>query len=446
MTTTLQLLLALAGSHPPFVAVDSPPPAPPDPQQLRAVRLTGGQTVSIDGTLDEALWQRAERVTGFTQRDPTQGAVPTESTVVYIAYDDAALYVGARLYDAHPDSIVARLSRRDVSASSDRFNVYIDPYHDRRSGFYFGLSAAGTQFDGTLLNDDWNDDTWDGVWEGKVSRDSLGWTAELRIPYSQLRFLKRPQQVWGINFNRAIARRNEQDYLVYTPKNGSGFVSRFEPTAVLRRVHEVVLLVAAGDRPIEVDPPHLLRSLQEPQLRIRNPQLRGPAERVPAHLPFPHAVPGIVVPVVVQQGTVELRPRRAQPEVEPAAAVVIGIDVNVEPVGAGGDVAARQPRDDRIRMSVVQSGAHVERRVVVGYEYHRALARRRALRRVPLQEPGDPIGTAPDRIVQDAVHRNGPRCPHGPHLLYGRRRRVHNGREPEAAAHQAEQDGYHGYL
>src|SRR5881396_2992337 len=109
MTTTLQLLLALAGSHAPLVAVDSPPPAPPAPQQLRAVRLTGGQAVSIDGTLDEALWQTAERVTGFTQRDPTQGAVPTESTVVYIAYDDAALYIGARLYDSHPDSIVARL-------------------------------------------------------------------------------------------------------------------------------------------------------------------------------------------------------------------------------------------------------------------------------------------------------------------------------------------------
>src|SRR2546427_12915339 len=80
MPTMLQLLLALAGSHPPLVAVDSPPPAPAPPasQQLRAVRLAGGQAVSIDGTLDEPLWQTAERVTGFTQRDPTQGAVPTD--------------------------------------------------------------------------------------------------------------------------------------------------------------------------------------------------------------------------------------------------------------------------------------------------------------------------------------------------------------------------------
>src|SRR5437762_2544281 len=236
MTTTLQLLLALAGSHPPLVVVDSPPPAPPAPQQLRAVRLAGGQAVSIDGTLDEALWRTAERVTGFTQRDPTQGAVPTESTVVYIAYDDAALYIGAKLYDAHPDSIVARLARRDEGTSSDRFQVYIDSYHDKRSGFYFGVNAAGTLYDGTLYNDDWDDNTWDGVWEAKVTRNAEGWIAEMRIPYSQLRFVRRSQYVWGINFRRDIARKNEFDYLVYTPKNGSGFVSRFPDLVGIERI------------------------------------------------------------------------------------------------------------------------------------------------------------------------------------------------------------------
>ncbi len=236
MPTTLQLLLALAGSHAPLVAVDSPPPAPPAPQQLRAVRLTGGQAVSIDGALDEALWQTAERVTGFTQRDPTQGAVPTESTVVYIAYDDAALYIGARLYDAHPDSIVARLARRDQGTNSDRFQVYIDSYHDKRSGFYFGINAAGTLYDGTLFNDDWDDDTWDGVWEGKVTRDAQGWTAEMRIPYSQLRFVRQSQYVWGINFRRDIARKNEFDYIVYTPRDGRGFVSRFPDLIGIERI------------------------------------------------------------------------------------------------------------------------------------------------------------------------------------------------------------------
>ncbi|HEV8509799.1 MAG TPA: DUF5916 domain-containing protein, partial [Gemmatimonadales bacterium] len=236
MTTTLQLLLALAGVQPPVAAVDSPPPAPPPPTQLRAVRLSGGQAVTIDGLLRESLWQAAERVTGFTQRDPTEGAVPTESTVVYITYDDAALYIAARLYDSHPDSIVARLARRDEGTSSDRFQVFIDPYHDKRSGFYFGISAAGTLYDGTLYNDDWDDNTWDGVWEGKVTRDAQGWTAELRIPYSQLRFVKRSEYVWGINFRRDIARKNEFDYIAYTPKDGRGFVSRFPDLLGIERI------------------------------------------------------------------------------------------------------------------------------------------------------------------------------------------------------------------
>ncbi len=236
MTTTLAFCLVLAAVRVPAPApgaapVDSPATAP---QQVRAVRLA--QPITIDGFLTEPLWQTAERVTGFLQRDPTEGAAASESTVVYIAYDDAALYIGARLYDAHPDSIVARLARRDQGTNSDRFTVYIDPYHDKRSGFYFGITAAGTQHDGTLFNDEWDDDSWDGVWEGKVSRDSLGWTAELRIPYSQLRFVKQTQYVWGINFRRDIARRNEFDFLVYTPKNGSGFVSRFPDLVGIERI------------------------------------------------------------------------------------------------------------------------------------------------------------------------------------------------------------------
>jgi len=239
MTTTLHLLLALAGTQPPIVAVDSPPPALPAlpaPKEVRAVRLGGGQSVTIDGLLREPLWQTAERVTGFTQRDPNEGTAPSESTVVYITYDDAALYIAARLYDSHPDSIVARLARRDQGTNSDRFQVFVDSYHDKRSGYYFGISAAGTLYDGTLFNDDWDDDTWDGVWEGKVTRDSQGWTAEMRIPYSQLRFVKRSQYVWGINFRRDIARKNEFDFIAYTPKEARGFVSRFPDLVGIERI------------------------------------------------------------------------------------------------------------------------------------------------------------------------------------------------------------------
>lgn len=192
---------------------------------VRAARV--GAPVVVDGRLDEAVWQNGNGVTAFRQREPIEGAEPSQRTEVRVAYDDDALYVGARLYDTAPDSILARLSRRDVSISADRFVVYLDPFHDKRSGYYFMVNAGGTLFDGTLSNDGWTDDSWDGVWQGKARLDDRGWTAEFRIPYSQLRFQKSERCVWGINFRRVIPRHSEDIYLVYQPRNGSGFVSRF---------------------------------------------------------------------------------------------------------------------------------------------------------------------------------------------------------------------------
>jgi hypothetical protein len=222
-TSALALYLALAGLSP---AVDSDS-VPRNPKSLTVHAVRARAEISLDGDLSEPGWARAQPVTSFTQREPHEGAPATERTEVRILYDDDALYVGARLYDSRPDSIMAQLARRDRITSADRFLVFLDCYHDRRTGFFFGINAAGTLYDGTLFNDDWDSDTWDGVWDGKVSRDSLGWSAELRIPYSQLRFQQQKTHRWGINFKREIARRNERDYLVPTPSNGSGFVSRF---------------------------------------------------------------------------------------------------------------------------------------------------------------------------------------------------------------------------
>ncbi len=216
----LMLSLAVQGS-----AAESASPDPESPQRIQAIRVS--EPIAVDGVLKEHAWQNATAFSAFVQRDPSEGAQPTQRTEVYVLYDDEGLVIGARLYDTAADSIVARLGRRDDWTSSDWFGVFLDPYHDGRTGFYFGLNAAGTQYDGVLFNDDWDDDSWDGVWDGKVQRDGGGWTAEMRIPYSQLRFKNGAQQVWGINFKREIARGNETDYLVYTPKNGSGFVSRF---------------------------------------------------------------------------------------------------------------------------------------------------------------------------------------------------------------------------
>jgi Domain of unknown function (DUF5916) len=222
-TTAVALYFALAGLAP--IGQGDSVPKPPASLTVQTVRLQGGFT--LDGILSEPGWATAKPVSDFTQREPDEGATATERTEVRILYDDDALYVGARLYDSRPDSIRAQLARRDRITSSDRFIVFLDCYHDRRTGFFFGINAAGTLYDGTLYNDDWDSDTWDGVWEGKAMRDSLGWAAELRIPYSQLRFQRQKTHRWGVNFKREIARRNESDYLVRTPSNGSGFVSRF---------------------------------------------------------------------------------------------------------------------------------------------------------------------------------------------------------------------------
>ena len=192
--------------------------------------------VTLDGALDEPVWQTVAPVTEFIQKDPKEGEPASQRTSVRILYDQGGLYVGAELFDTAPDSIVAQLARRDRHITADRFTVYLDPYRDRRTGFYFGVNAAGTLYDGTLYNDDWNDDTWDGVWDAKVRRTETGWSVEMRIPFSQLRFARQADPVWGVNFRREVARRNEEAWIVFTPKNGSGFVSRFQELSGLQGI------------------------------------------------------------------------------------------------------------------------------------------------------------------------------------------------------------------
>lgn len=193
-------------------------------KQISAVRVK--EHIKIDGVLSESVWHRPG-TTAFFQQEPNQGQAVSESTEVWVAYDDEALYIAARMHDAHPDSIIARLARRDNDASADEFAVGIDSYHDKRNGYYFIVSAAGVLRDGILYNDDWSDGSWDGVWEAKPKITSDGWCVEMKIPFSQLRFEQHDQYIWGIDFERVIARKKEQSYLVYTPRNESGSVSRY---------------------------------------------------------------------------------------------------------------------------------------------------------------------------------------------------------------------------
>ena len=191
---------------------------------VHAVRLH--EPVCVDGVLSESVWQQPG-MTAFFQQEPNQGMPATESTEVWVAYDDEAIYIAARLKDSHPDSIIARLSRRDNDIGADQFGVAIDPSHSKRDGFYFIITAGGTLLDGICYNDDWTDDSWDGVWEAKRQITADGWTLEMRIPFSQLRLEKQEKYVLGIDFKRTVGRKKEQSLLAYTPRSQSGFVSRF---------------------------------------------------------------------------------------------------------------------------------------------------------------------------------------------------------------------------
>jgi hypothetical protein len=197
-------------------------------RKIYAVRTH--ETIRIDGILNENLWQRPG-FTGFSQREPDEGAAPTQRCTFWVAYDEEAIYCAMKYEDTHPDSIMARLVRRDFiwGDPSDGCVLYLDTFRDLRNGYFFYVSAAGALADGLIENDvnQPNDLTWDAVWEGVPRVSAEGYCVEMRIPYSQLRFPEGDSQIWGVNVERFISRRAETDMIAYTPRNESGFASRF---------------------------------------------------------------------------------------------------------------------------------------------------------------------------------------------------------------------------
>jgi hypothetical protein len=193
-------------------------------REFRASRTTRPPT--IDGQLNDEAWSRADAISGFTQQDPDEGQPATEHTEIRILYDDRALYVGARLFDREATRIGRRLATRDGDADADRITLFLDPMHDHLTGVMFRVSASNVQTDAVLFNDTWDDWSWNAVWESQVSADEAGWSVEMRIPLSQLRFTSGDKQTWGINVERFIRRRNEASWLEMVPKKETGRASR----------------------------------------------------------------------------------------------------------------------------------------------------------------------------------------------------------------------------
>jgi hypothetical protein len=191
--------------------------------------------VKVDGELDEAAWSRAEPITAFVQRAPNEGAPPTHRTEARIVYDDEAMYIAVKAFDAQPDQIKAFLTRRDVDSASDWIRVYIDSYHDKRTAYSFAVNPAGVKLDTYHFNDTNEDDSWDAVWDVTTARDADGWRAEFRIPYSQLRFSGGGDGRLGFAIARNVARIDETTTWPLLSRDASGWVSEFGELAGVAR-------------------------------------------------------------------------------------------------------------------------------------------------------------------------------------------------------------------
>jgi hypothetical protein len=193
-----------------------------------AVAVPRVGNIALDGHLDDEAWSKATPITSFTQVDPKEGEPGTQRTEVRFVYDAEALYVGARLYEKNgPKDIVTRLVRRDSDMESDYLEVVIDAYHDHLGRAFFDVNPSGVKGDALGVGTSNPDASWDGIWEAATSIDSLGWSAELRIPYSQLRFSRQEVQTWGLQVRRYMQRSHE--YTQWSPwkKTEIGGPSRF---------------------------------------------------------------------------------------------------------------------------------------------------------------------------------------------------------------------------
>jgi hypothetical protein len=192
-------------------------------------RVDAAQSVALrlDGSISEDVWQAAVPVEQFVQREPAEGAAPSQRTEFRTAYDTTTFYVRVRAYDTEPEQIVGYLTRRDGDSPSDWIRVLIDSYHDRRTAYEFAVNPAGVKQDRYWYNDNNRDDSWDAIWDVTVRRDQQGWSAEFRIPFSQLRFTPGESTTFGFAVVRDIRRLNETSSWPLLARSATGYVSSF---------------------------------------------------------------------------------------------------------------------------------------------------------------------------------------------------------------------------
>jgi hypothetical protein len=219
-----------------------------------AAAVRAPEAPHIDGKDADAVWLTATRYSDFRQFEPKVDVDPTMKTEFRVAYDERNLYVFVRMFDPHPDSIMRALSRRDVRGPSDQIKLLIDSYNDKRSGFEFAVNPDGVKRDYSMSNDGNEDQSWNGVWDVATQVDSLGWTAEFRIPLSQLRYARGATNTFGFGIWRDIERHRERTSWPLWSPTRSGLSSQ------LGQLTGLVGL--ASDRRIEATPYAVTKNVQ----------------------------------------------------------------------------------------------------------------------------------------------------------------------------------------
>ncbi|HNV65511.1 MAG TPA: DUF5916 domain-containing protein [Bacteroidales bacterium] len=206
-------------------------------KRTEALRIT--EPIQIDGKLDEAPWQKASPAGDFIIYNPHNGMPSKFRTEVRLLYDDDALYIGAIMYDSYPDSIFTQLGQRDAGdINADHFWIEISPFNDGLNGEMFKVSASNVQIDNKMSTaDSWmHRDSWDAVWHSNTSISDEGWIAEMKIPYSALRFPRSASQLWGINFWREVRRNRETSSWNFVTKEFGSPISHMGELTGIRDV------------------------------------------------------------------------------------------------------------------------------------------------------------------------------------------------------------------
>ncbi len=236
------LLSCLYLAGPPRVAAQKSLPGAPAASPVARRQLAARRTptpLKLDGLLDDAAWATAPVASQFIERRPSPGRPERLPTEVRVLYDDAALYVGARMVEASPDSIKRELTQRDNGGNTDFFAIFLDPYRDHLNGYGFIVQSTGVQIDNRYSPANGEDGAWNAVWESHVALlpGGKGWSVEIRIPYSAIRFAQAPVQTWGVNFMRQRKASNQQFFWNEVKPSVDGFVNQWGELTNLENLH-----------------------------------------------------------------------------------------------------------------------------------------------------------------------------------------------------------------